>query len=96
MRLITLLLLCLALAGCAAFDTFSEGVSGISDYFMGGEDNSDPPAALVEYTPEITIEELWSESVGDGADEQSLKLVPAIGFGKIFAADREGLVEARD
>ena len=36
MRLITLLLLCLALAGCAAFDTLSEGVSGISDYFMGG------------------------------------------------------------
>ena len=51
---------------------------------------------MVEYTPEITIEELWSESVGDGADEQSLKLVPAIGLGKIFAADREGLVEARD
>ena len=96
MRLITLLLLCLALAGCAAFDTLSEGVSGISDYFMGGEDNSDPPAALVEYTPEITIEEVWSESVGDGADEQSLKLVAAIGLGKIFAADRDGLVEARD
>ena len=36
MRLITLLLLCLALAGCAAFDGLSEGVSGISDYFMGG------------------------------------------------------------
>ena len=77
MRLITLLLLCLALAGCAAFDGLSEGVSGISDYFMGGEDNSDPPAVLVEYTPEIKIEEIWQESVGDGADEQSLKLVPA-------------------
>jgi outer membrane protein assembly factor BamB len=96
MRLITLLLLCLALAGCAAYDAVSEGVSGISDYFLGGEDNSDPPALLVEYTPEIKIEELWQETVGDGADEQSLKLVPAIGFGKILAADRDGLVEARD
>jgi len=96
MRLITLLLLCLALAGCAAYDAVSEGVSGISDYFLGGEDNSDPPALLVEYTPEIKIEELWQETVGDGADEQSLKLVPAIGFGKILAADRGGLVEARD
>jgi outer membrane protein assembly factor BamB len=96
MRLITLLLLCLALAGCAAYDAVTEGVSGISDYFLGGEDNSDPPALLVEYTPEIKIEELWKETVGDGADEQSLKLVPAIGFGKILAADREGLVEARD
>ncbi|HSN24291.1 MAG TPA: outer membrane protein assembly factor BamB [Methylomicrobium sp.] len=96
MRLITLLLLCLALAGCAAYDAVTEGVSGISDYFLGGEDNSDPPAILVEYSPEIQIEELWQETVGDGADEQSLKLVPAIGFGKILAADRDGLVEARD
>ena len=39
---------------------------------------------------------MWQETVGKGADEQSLKLVPAIGFGKILAADREGLVEARD
>jgi outer membrane protein assembly factor BamB len=96
MRLITLLLLCLALAGCAAFDGLSEGVSGISDYFMGGEDNSDPPAVLVEYTPEIKIEKIWQESVGDGADEQSLKLVPVIGLGKILAADRNGLVQARE
>jgi outer membrane protein assembly factor BamB len=96
MRLITLLLLCLVLAGCAAFDGLSEGVSGISDYFMGGEDNSDPPAVLVEYTPEIKIDKIWQESVGDGADEQSLKLVPIIGLGKILAADRDGLVQARD
>jgi outer membrane protein assembly factor BamB len=96
MRLITLLLLFFALAGCSVFDGLSEGMSGISDYFHGGEDNSDPPALLLEYTPEIKIEELWQESVGVGSDEQTLKLVPAIGFGKILAADREGLVEARD
>lgn len=96
MRLITLLLLCLALAGCAAFDTLNESVSGISNYFLGGEDNSEPPAVLVEYTPEIKIEELWQESVGSGSDEQFLKLVPAIGSGNILAADRDGLVQARD
>ncbi len=96
MRLITLILLYLVLAGCAAFDSFNEGISGISSYFLGGEDNADPPAVLMEYTPEIKIEEIWQESVGEGSDEQSLKLVPAVGYGKIFAADREGLVEARD
>ena len=96
MRLITLFLICSALAGCAAFDTLNEGVSGISNYFLGGEDNADPPAVLVEYAPEITIEELWQETVGVGADEQTLKLVPAIGSGKILAADRDGLVQARD
>ena len=51
---------------------------------------------LVEYTPEIKIEEIWQESVGVGSDERTLKLVPAVGFGKIIAADNEGLVEARD
>jgi len=96
MRLISLLLFCLVLAGCAAFDTLNETVSGISDYFLGGEDNSDPPAVLVEYTPEIKIEELWQETIGIGSDERSLKLVPAIGSGKIVAADRDGLVQARD
>ena len=96
MRLITLLCCCLTLAGCAAFDTLDESISGISNYFSGGEDNSDPPALLVEYVPEIKIEKLWDETVGVGTDEQSLKLVPSIGFGKILAADRDGLVQARD
>jgi outer membrane protein assembly factor BamB len=95
MRLLTLLLLFIALTSCAAVDTLSESVSGLSDYFLGGEDNADPPSPLVEYTPEIKIEILWKEKVGVGADEQSLKLVPAIGYGKILAADREGLVQAR-
>ncbi len=95
MRLLTLLLLFIALAGCAAVDTLGESVSGISNYFSGGEDNADPPSPLVEYTPEIKIEVLWKEKVGVGADEQSLKLVPAIGYGKVLAADREGLVQAR-
>jgi outer membrane protein assembly factor BamB len=96
MRLISLLLVCLFLAGCAAFDTLNDSISGISDYFLGGEDNTDPPAVLLEYTPEIKIEELWQETVGIGSDERFLKLVPAIGSGKIVAADRDGLVQARD
>jgi outer membrane protein assembly factor BamB len=83
------------LTGCAAIDTLSEGVSGISDYFRGGEDNADPPSPLVEYSPEIKLEVVWKESVGVGAEEQSLKLIPAIGNGKIVAADLEGVVQAR-
>ena len=96
MRQITLLCSCLILAGCSTFDTINDSVSGISNYFLGGEDNSDPPAVLVEYTPEIKIEEVWNESIGVGSEEQSLKLIPAIGFGKILAADRDGLIQARD
>lgn len=96
MRFITLILIVIGLTGCAAMDAVSESVSGISDYFSGGEDNADPPSPLLEFTPEIKIEEVWHEKIGDGTDEQSLKLVPAIGAGKIFAADRDGLVQARD
>lgn len=96
MRFITLILIVIGLTGCAAMDAVSESVSGISDYFSGGEDNADPPSPLLEFTPEIKIEEIWHEKIGVGTDEQSLKLVPAIGAGKIFTADRDGLVQARD
>jgi len=96
MRLFTLLLLFLGLAGCATLDTVGESVTGITDYFLGGEDNTEPPAELVEYSPESEIEVLWKESVGVGADEQTLKLVIAVANGKVVAADREGLVQARD
>ena len=94
MRKITLLLLlCLALVGCA---TVKESMSGIFDYFSGGQDNAEPPTPLVEYTPELDVKVFWKESVGVGADGQTLKLIPAIGTGKIIAADRKGVVEARD
>jgi outer membrane protein assembly factor BamB len=96
MRLTLFILIFITLlTGCAAYDAVSEGASGISDYFLGGEDNADPPSILVEYTPEIKAEVIWNESVGVGADEQSLKLIPAIGNGKVIAADREGVVQAR-
>ncbi|MEQ1558430.1 MAG: outer membrane protein assembly factor BamB [Methyloglobulus sp.] len=96
MRLLISFCLALMLSGCAAFDTVGDSLSGIKDYFTGGADNSEPPSELVEYTPEIKAEVLWDESVGVGADGQTLKLVPAIGNGRIFAADRDGLVQARD
>lgn len=95
MRLLICVVFSLLLAACSALDGMSDGIKGISNYFSGGEDNAEPPAVLQEYTPEITLEEVWQESVGVGADEHTLKLVPAIGSGKIFAADREGIVQAR-
>ncbi|MBL6986824.1 MAG: outer membrane protein assembly factor BamB [Methylobacter sp.] len=92
---LTLLLFITVLTGCTAVDTLGESVSGITDYFTGGEDNSDPPSVLVEYTPEIQVDVIWKESVGVGADDQSLKLIPVVGSGKILAADHDGVVQAR-
>lgn len=92
-KIILLLLLCLVLPGC---DTVKDSMSGIFDYFSGGEDNAEPPSLLTEYNPELDVQIFWKESIGVGADGQTLKLTPAIGAGKIIAADREGTVQARD
>ncbi len=89
-------ILALTLSACAGLDTVKESLSGITDYFTGGADNTEPPSELTEITPEVQVDVLWKESVGVGTDEQALKLVPAIGSGKIYAADRDGLVQARD
>jgi len=84
------------LSGCAALNEGKKLVTGATSYFMGGEDNTEPPNKLVEYQSEIDIETLWKEKVGVGTDEQYLKLVAAVSYGKVLAADREGLIEARD
>ena len=96
MRRIILLAACCCLAGCAAVDTVNDSFSAIGNFFAGGEDNSDPPHKLIDYAPEIKVKVLWKESVGVGNDEQSIKLVPAVAGASLFAADREGLVQARN
>ncbi len=96
MRRLTLVLICLYLTACAEDSSIKSTLAGVGDYFHGGADNAEPPTELMDYTPEVNVDIIWKESVGVGADEQSLKLVPAIGFGKILAADKDGLVEAHD
>ncbi len=90
-----LLLTALSLTACSTLDIVKDSVSGISDYFSGGEDNAEPPAVLTEFNAEVEIEKLWTSSTGVGANEQTVKLAPAIHNQKIITADREGLVQAR-
>ncbi|MEC4747357.1 outer membrane protein assembly factor BamB [Methylomicrobium sp. Wu6] len=94
MRFFLVLLIAAGLSACASMESAGEALEGIKDYFLGGEDNAEPPTPLVELTEKINVEILWKESVGVGADEKSLKLVPAVGAGRVVAADTEGLVEA--
>jgi outer membrane protein assembly factor BamB len=93
-----LLFACLALmSGCTALiEGGKELVSVATSYVMGGEDNTEPPVELMKYQAEIEIEKLWKKKVGVGSEEHSLKLVAAVSYGKVFAADREGLIQARD
>jgi len=83
------------LTGCAGLDAGRDLISGLTEYITGDDDNADPPATLQEYQPEIQAEVLWKESVGSGADEKFLKLIPALRDGRIYAADYNGRLQAR-
>jgi outer membrane protein assembly factor BamB len=96
MRRLILLFLTLVLTGCAGFKQLDEVTKELSAYILGGEDNTEPPNELVVYEQEIKIELLWKEQTGVGSDGQDVKLVPAVAYGKVITADREGLVEARE
>jgi outer membrane protein assembly factor BamB len=72
---------------------------GLRDYvfdLMEGEENSEKPAALVDFAPGAVVAELWSASVGHGTEKQFLKLQPVALEGKIFTAERAGEVHAID
>lgn len=96
LRYLWLVLACLPLlSGCAGLDAGRDLISGLSDTIFGEDDTSDPPAVLTEYQAELQVEVLWKASVGDGADKQFLKLIPAVQADRIYAADREGTLQAR-
>jgi len=95
-RKFCIFLACLPLlGGCAGLDAGREMISGLSDSLFGGDDNADPPATLTEYPAEVQLDVLWKASVGNGADKQFLKLIPAVQGDLIFAADRAGKLQAR-
>ncbi len=92
---VKILIICLIsfnLPGCAAWQTVTDFTTSL----MGGEDNSEPPNELMDYEPELEISEIWNEDIGDGYEDAVVKLLPALADGVIYAADREGVVEARN
>ncbi|HCT98916.1 MAG TPA: outer membrane protein assembly factor BamB, partial [Methylococcaceae bacterium] len=97
MRRLLILVMAWSLSACTAFDTMKDSMSGIADYFSGGEDNADPPAQLTELdATQVDIEVLWEASIGVGADEKNIKLGLAALPDRLIVANREGLVEARN
>ena len=96
-RSLTVLLTCLLLLpGCTALDAGRDLVSGLYETIFGEDDSADPPATLTEYQAELQIDVIWKESVGDGADKQFLKLIPAVQLDRIYAADHNGKLQARN
>jgi outer membrane protein assembly factor BamB len=88
-------LISLSLSGCSTLTGLKDSAQDLVSSVLGTGNNSEPPAELVEYKPDLTIDVLWKEDVGVGKDNQNLKLDLAFSSDKIFVADREGLVQAR-
>lgn len=76
-----------ALAGCTT-------VRG----WFGGKDDDKPsePAALVEFTPTVTVSRIWSARAGKGEDRLGARQGPAVADGRVYAAAVDGGVRAFD
>lgn len=57
---------------------------------------ADEPAELTDFKPTITIDKLWSSSIGDGQGNTLTYLQPAIAGDRLYVASVDGRVEARD
>jgi outer membrane protein assembly factor BamB len=68
------------------------GCTTVSNWFADDEEIE------IRTLPEIQMafesEVIWGASVGDGVDNYFSRLTPAVGYEKVFAADREGLIVA--
>ncbi len=60
----------------------------------GDQDNTEPPAELVDFDASAKIIKLWHTSTGSGVQQQYLKLFPLLLDDRLVVADRSGVVTA--
>jgi outer membrane protein assembly factor BamB len=82
-QLLLLGLLALPLAGC----------STIGGWFSSKQPEVEPEP-LVDFVPLAKVQVVWDRDIGEGADEQQVKLQPLVDIDRVYAADREGRVAA--
>lgn len=81
---IVVVLLALSLSGCAT----------VSDWFAEDEEIEIRRLKPIEAVFEPQVK--WETEVGDGVQDYFSRLAPAVGYGKVFAASRDGIVVALD
>lgn len=64
----------------------------MSDWFADDEEIEIRTLPEIEMAFQTNV--VWDQEVGDGIENYFSRLSPAVGYGKIFAADREGLIVA--
>ncbi|MCG8325504.1 MAG: outer membrane protein assembly factor BamB [Thiotrichales bacterium] len=88
LRLISCLCLLSVLGGCTYVENLTSEFVGV--------DNTEPPTPLAAFPQRLRVIEVWSKAVGEGLDEQYLKLTPALYDNNLFIADSEGALSALD
>jgi outer membrane protein assembly factor BamB len=83
--LLPLLVGALALSGCGLWNKV---------FNRGGD--LQPPKPLVEFTPSVQVQEIWSTRIGDGAGRSGVRLQPAFADGKLYLISTDGKLEALD
>ncbi len=58
--------------------------------------NIEPPRELTKFTPTVSVQRVWKERVGKGAQESGIRMRPAYDAGTLFVASTNGVVEALD
>lgn len=71
------------------------GCQTVSGWFTR-DDPALEPAELVEFTPEVSVEEVWSVRTGEGLGKSRPNLRPHYDNGLIWVGDREGRIVAVD
>lgn len=70
------------------------GVTGCSWFGDDEEEEPKDPTDLVGFKQEVSLDKLWSTSIGDGAENRRTTLVPAIQGSRIFIASVDGNIAA--
>jgi outer membrane protein assembly factor BamB len=86
-RCLALLLLPVLLTGC---------ISANPMRWFESEKPAMPPTPLTDLTNQIQPRVLWHANIGGGAEDKRLKLEPAIQDGRVYLANAQGQVEARN
>jgi outer membrane protein assembly factor BamB len=89
MRYLWLPLFAVLLSGCSSL---GETVSG----YFSGKDNTTPPAALVDFKAQATINNVWSANAGASSKKIYVRLLPSIDGNKLFTAGVKGRISAFD
>jgi outer membrane protein assembly factor BamB len=80
-------MLAVAVSGCATIKGWFNDVK---------KENIQPPTPLTEFAPSVTVQKVWDEHVGKGADTTGARLAPFYADGKLYASGADGTIAVFD